>query len=312
MGSEDLPLEALEVADRDKTAVHPVALFDAVEAETRRAALICTNGRSVGQMFLLSKTETILGRAQECDVFLDDEGVSRHHAKVVRSGDTLVLVDLGSTNGTYHNGERVQVLTLRENDRIQIGTATVLQFRYQDEQDLQFFERLRSIQNHDALTKAYNRRAFDAELEKEAAYARRHNEALALIMFDLDHFKRINDTYGHQAGDMVLERVSECIRGMMRKEEFFARYGGEEFAILVRNTDEEKVFLFSERIRRAVEKLEITHQGQRIPCTISVGIALLSGGASFSLESFIHQADSRLYEAKRKGRNRTECGLFDG
>jgi diguanylate cyclase (GGDEF)-like protein len=308
MAYED-PLEAT-TDDEDRTQVHSVPPLDPEGPLHRTAALICISGRSIGQMFLLSKEETTIGRAPECDVFLDDEGVSRHHAKIIRQEDTLIAMDLGSTNGTYHEGERIQVLTLDDGAKIQVGTATILQFRYQDQREMQFHALMQTFKTHDPMTEAYNKRAFLQEIEKEAGFSKRHNQPLTLVMFDLDHFKRVNDTYGHQAGDLVLRSVARRVTETIRKEDIFARYGGEEFAILLRNTDIEGAFIIAERVRRAIEDLEVTHNGRRIPCTVSVGIAKLDNTISRPSD-LIEAADERLYQAKRKGRNRTEVALFD-
>lgn len=296
--------------DHDKTAIHEIPSLDPEIEAPRSAALICISGRSIGQMFLLSKTESVIGRAPECDIFLDDEGVSRHHAKVIRQDDTVILMDLGSTNGTYAEGERIQVVTLTDGAKVQVGTATILQFRFQDQREMEFHTLMQTFKTHDPMTEAFNKRAFLTEIEKEAGFARRHEQPLSLIMFDLDHFKKVNDTYGHVAGDLVLRSVSQRVMETMRKEDIFARYGGEEFALLLRNTDLEAAFIVGERIRRCVESLEVTHDGRRIPCTISVGVAVLDEAIKRPVD-LIEAADQRLYQAKRRGRNRTEAALFD-
>lgn len=302
--------EGESVRDEDRTQVHTIPPLEPEGPIHRTAALICISGRSIGQMFLLSKEETTIGRAPECDVFLDDEGVSRHHAKIIRQDDALILMDLGSTNGTYNDGERIQVMTLADGSKVQVGTATILQFRYQDQREMQFHALMQTFKTHDPMTEAYNKRAFLTEIEKEAGFAKRHNQPLSLVMFDLDHFKRVNDTYGHQAGDLVLRSVARKVAETIRKEDIFARYGGEEFALLLRNTDVEGAFIIAERVRRAIEELEVTHNGRRIPCTVSIGIAKLDNTISRPTE-LIEAADERLYAAKRKGRNRTESSLFD-
>jgi two-component system, cell cycle response regulator len=303
-------LDSDHVRDEDRTQVHSIPPLEPEGPTQRTAALICISGRSIGQMFLLSKEETTIGRAPECDVFLDDEGVSRHHAKIIRQDDSLILMDLGSTNGSYNEGERIQVLTLLDGSKVQVGTATILQFRYQDQREMQFHALMQTFKTHDPMTEAYNKRAFLTEIEKEAGFAKRHNQPLSLVMFDLDHFKRVNDTYGHQAGDLVLRSVARKVTETIRKEDIFARYGGEEFAILLRNTAIEGAFIIAERIRRAIEDLEVTHNGRRIPCTVSIGIARLDETIVRPAD-LIEAADERLYQAKRKGRNRTEVALFD-
>lgn len=310
MASDDLKVVEAAEADHDKTAIHRVPSLDPVEPEARSAALICISGRSIGQMFLIGKGEMTIGRAPECEIFLDDEGVSRHHAKVIRKGDALILMDLGSTNGTYADNERIQVMTLKDGAKIQVGTATILQFRYQDQREVEFHTLMQSFKTHDPMTEAFNKRAFLAEIEKEAGFARRHQQPLSLVMFDLDHFKKVNDTYGHQAGDIVLRSVASRVMETMRKEDIFARYGGEEFALLLRNTALEGAFIVAERIRRCIEDLEVTHNGRRIPCTVSVGVAALDETIA-KPDDLIEAADQKLYQAKRKGRNRTETSLFD-
>ncbi len=296
--------------DLEKTAIHAIPTLDQQVEPDRSAAMICISGRSIGQMFLLAKRETTIGRAPECEIFLDDEGVSRHHAKIIEQEGQLILMDLGSTNGTYAEGERIQVVTLTDGAKIQVGTATILQFRLQDQREMEFHALMQNFKTHDPMTEAFNKRAFLTEIEKEAGFARRHEQPLSLIMFDLDHFKKVNDTYGHQAGDLVLRSVAQAVQDMMRKEDIFARYGGEEFALLLRNTPLEGAFIVAERVRREIESLEVTHDGRRIPCTASVGLATLTASMRRPTD-LIEAADQRLYQAKRKGRNRTEAALFD-
>ena len=134
--------------------------------------------------------------------------------------------------------------------------------------------------------------------------------AYALCIADIDQFKRFNDTYGHPAGDDVLDQVAEILRASVRASDLAARYGGEEFALLLRNTPLEGGFIVAERVRREIESLEVTHDGRRIPCTASVGVAELSASMRRPTD-LIEAADQRLYQAKRKGRNRTEAALFD-
>ncbi len=280
------------------------------DADAHAAAMICVSGRSIGQVFLLTKEETTLGRAPECDIFLDDEGVSRHHAKIVDQNSQRVLMDLGSTNGTFVDNERIEVATLRDGLRVQLGTATILQFRYQDEKEDAFDALVHGFRSHDPLTDLLDHKSFGAEVDKEVGYAARNKQPLALVVFDLDHFARINETYGHQAGDVVLRAVAHCTADVLRKEDVFGRFTDEAFAVLLRSTRLEHAFIVAERIRRAIETLEITHQGRRIPCTASVGVVPMTASTARAPD-LIEAAQERLYQAKRKGRNRTEAPLFD-
>ncbi len=295
--------------EQETTAVH---VFSAIspEDQPQSAAMICISGRSIGQIFMLTKEETTLGRAPECDIFLDDEGVSRHHAKIVDQDNQRVLMDLGSTNGTFIDNERIEVATLRDGLRIQLGTATILQFRYQDQKEIEFDALVQGFRSHDPLTEILDGRSFGTELEKEVGFAGRQQQPLSLVVFDLDHFKRLNETYGHQAGDVVLRAIADRTAELLRKEDAFGRLSGEAFAALLRGTRLEHAFIVAERIRRAIETLEVTYQGRRIPCTASVGVAQLTR-TILRAPDLIEAAQERLYQAKRKGRNRTEAPLFD-
>ncbi|MEL7369329.1 MAG: GGDEF domain-containing protein [Myxococcota bacterium] len=306
MANDDRPEQAR--VDGDTTAVR---LFAApTESNASEAAMICISGRSVGQIFLLTREETTLGRAPECDIFLDDEGVSRHHAKVVRQDDAWVIMDLASTNGTFIDNERIEVATLRDALRVQLGTSTILQFRYQDEAESEFDALVQSFRTHDPLTEILDHKSFRLELDKEVGFAGRHRQPLTLVVFDLDHFQRINQAYGHEAGDAVLRAVARASGETLRKEDTFGRLESEAFGVLLRATHVDHGFIVAERIRRAIESLEVQHHGRRIPVTASVGVAAL-GAAIIRAPDLVEAAQERLFQAKRRGRNRTESSLFD-
>ena len=295
--------------DADRTVVQEVSPRAGLSQAPVSAALIVIGGRSIGEMFVLDGDEISIGRAHSCRVLLDDEGVSRHHAKIVRRGGDLVFMDLGSTNGSYCDGERIVTLTLRDGMKIQVGSATVVQFKYQDEREVEFHTLMQNVRTHDPLTGVLNRRAFEEETEKEVNFAHRHGHSLSVILFDLDQLRRINEAYGHPAGDMVLRAVAKRVRDLMRREDVFARYGGEEFAVLLRATGLESAFIVAERMRRSIEATEITHGGHRIPATVSLGVATLD--SKMSAVGLFNAAESHLFRAKRRGRNRTESPLFD-
>ena len=137
----------------------------------------------------------------------------------------MQIVNLGSRNGTFVNGEPVSRETLRDGDKIQIGGTTILKFSYQDELDEALQRNLYESATRDPLTHAVNRRGFEEALAKEYAFARRHGRALSVLALDLDHFKRVNDTFGHPAGDYVLKRLADIITATIRVEDTFARTG---------------------------------------------------------------------------------------
>jgi diguanylate cyclase (GGDEF)-like protein len=296
------------VAVDDKTIVHNVADLLA-RVRPSSAYLIVVAGRtSAGKMFKLDRAEMVIGRASDADILLDDEGVSRRHAKIVaRSDGTAQLVDLNSTNGTFSNGVRVDAQALRDGDKIQIGTATILKFSYQDSFDEELQKNLYESATRDGLTRLYNKKFFVEALKKEFSYCQRHRVSLSLVMVDIDHFKRINDTYGHPAGDYVLARVASRIDEVIRAEDILARFGGEEFALLLREAARDGALVLAERLRRLVEVSEFAYNGQPVRVTVSAGVATLDDAEYADMDAFIAAADRRLYRAKQGGRNRVEA-----
>ena len=282
------------------------------KSSARNAYLIVISGRSVGRMYKLgaSSGEISIGRTPDADVFIDDEGVSRRHAKITNSSEGVRLIDLGSTNGTFANGQRVDSRVLQDGDRLQIGSTTILKFSYQDDIEEQFQKQLYDSATRDGLTGCFNKKHFAERLRTEFAFATRHDTYLSLVLFDIDHFKKVNDTYGHLAGDEVLRRLAAVVHKQLRTEDTFARYGGEEFAVILRETDDERGFIIAERIRRAVEAEHIEFDGQHIPVTISLGVATLRGNNYPSVREMVQSADEYLYRSKRSGRNRTDCKLL--
>ncbi|TWX68693.1 GGDEF domain-containing protein [Colwellia demingiae] len=158
------------------------------------------------------------------------------------------------------------------------------------------------ISRIDGLTQIYNRRHWQDSLEQEYAKARRHDKKLSLIMLDLDHFKLLNDNYGHQGGDMVLIEVSALISALLRVEDTFGRYGGEEFAIILPETDSAGAIELAQRICRIIAITPFTYNDQVINVTVSLGVAQLSSREA-NYEELITQTDSALYQAKSQGRN---------
>jgi len=159
--------------------------------------------------------------------------------------------------------------------------------------------------HHDALTGILNRRAFIERAEIEAARAGRHRRPVGLLLLDIDHFKRVNDTYGHYAGDEMLRGFVAAIAQTLRKEDVFCRFGGEEFCLLLPEIDLDGAGRCAERIRRLVAGLQVPYEGGPLSVTVSIGVALLEGGPA-ALSRAIDAADRALYRAKTNGRNRIE------
>lgn len=262
-----------------------------------------------GQMFKLTADETNIGRGAEVQIRIEDDGISRKHARFVQvAPGRFRLDDLGSRNGTFVNGERVASAELKDGDKVQVGSTAVLLFSLQDELEEQFTLRMFESATHDGLTRLLNKNFFLVELDKALSYAKRYAEPLSLLMIDVDHFKRLNDTYGHLFGDQVLTTLAGRLDQLIRKEDVIARYGGEEFVALLRHADEKSAMTCAERCRAASEALELEAGRQPVKVTISVGVATLDAGQTMTLEELIAWADSNLYKAKGAGRNRIVAG----
>ena len=269
-----------------------------------RAYLVVLAGASVGEMYKVEGDKVVIGRGQKAQIRLFDDGISREHAQIVIEGNQIILQDLGSTNGTFCNGLKVDRRELVDGDKILVGSTTILKFTYHDNLDEMFQRQMYESALRDGLTKAFNKKYFTDRLESEFTFATRHVSPLALVLFDIDHFKKVNDTHGHQAGDHVLFEISSLLSSALRAEDVFARYGGEEFAVICRGSDESQAQVVGERMRKAVEGHRFVYEGTLIPVTISVGIAVLPNAAVKDANDIVGFADQALYKSKNAGRNR--------
>jgi two-component system, cell cycle response regulator len=290
---------------KDTTETQPAVPPESDREQKRNLAyLVVLAGVSAGEMFKLEADKTVVGRGPTVGVRLNDEGVSREHCQFIREGEKIIAVDLGSTNGTFVNGIKVDRKELSDGDKIMVGSTTILKFTYHDYLDEVFQRQMYESALRDGLTKVFNKKYFTDYLEKEFAFAARHKGPLALIFLDIDHFKKINDTHGHPAGDFVLAELSQMMAELLRTEDVLARFGGEEFTILCRGSDQNGAQIVAERLRRSVEERKFTFGGKEIPVTISLGIAAVPESNVSDHAAFLAAADKALYEAKRSGRNR--------
>jgi len=291
---------------KDTTETKPAVPPESDREQKRNLAyLVVLAGVSAGEMFKLQADKTVVGRGPTVGVRLNDEGVSREHCAFVREGeDKMVVVDLGSTNGTFCNGIKIDRKELSDGDKIMVGSTTILKFTYHDYLDEVFQRQMYESALRDGLTKVFNKKYFTDYLEKEFAFASRHGSPLALIFLDIDHFKKINDTHGHPAGDFVLSELSQLMAGLLRTEDVLARFGGEEFTVLCRGSDQNGALTVAERLRSTVEQRKFTFGGKDIPVTISLGVASVPESGADDHAGFLAAADKALYEAKRTGRNR--------
>jgi two-component system, cell cycle response regulator len=269
-----------------------------------RHLLVRVKGAELGRVSRLPPEQFRVGRSQDCELWLGDDGVSRKHARIFQDSGLYVIEDTESANGTFVQGQRVTRQALRDGDVIQFGPTAVFRYTITDESQEALLQQLYEASVTDALTGAHNREHFDTQLRSELSYARRHKADISLAFFDVDHFKKVNDTYGHQGGDAVLVALANTIRAMIRNEDVFARYGGEEFALILRGIDLSGASTVGERLRERVEAMRVPFEDRLLRVTCSVGCAAFAELEDKTPEGLVGAADKRLYAAKRSGRNR--------
>ena len=284
---------------RSKTVVTVISKISEKPA-SREACMVVIYGLELGRKYNLEAQNIIIGRSSKCDIQIDQESVSRNHAKIINAGKSIILRDLGSTNGTYVNDQLIDEYVLRDADLVKIG-RTIFKFLSGGNIENAYHEEIYRLTTVDGLTQIFNRRYFLEQLERELSRAKRYRRELSLILFDIDHFKQINDTYGHLAGDYVLKQLATVVKGKIRREDIMARYGGEEFAVILPEIDIANSVAFAEKVRKLVEKTPFKFEDARIAVTVSVGIA--SSQDADDASNLIKRTDEKLYEAKGTGRN---------
>lgn len=272
-----------------------------------KAYILFISGPLIGKMYLLDRQETVIGRAEDVDIAIGDARISRHHLKIFFSDEGAVMEDLGSTNGTFVNGERITRKTLQNGDKIHISSNTLFKFALGDAAERMFQEEMHQMANYDAVTGILNKHAFTKRLKEEFSYTKRRKGNLSLFMIDIDLFKKVNDTHGHMAGDYVLNGVAQRIATAIRDEDILARYGGEEFVVILRGTDAEGAFKLAERVRKLVASEPFKFEKISIPVTVSIGVATLANDNFADTKSLVARADACLYSSKENGRNRVSA-----
>ncbi|MBK8480046.1 MAG: GGDEF domain-containing protein [Proteobacteria bacterium] len=284
----------------DKTVVTVISRTTQRPA-AREACLVAIYGHELGKKYNLDAPVVIVGRSSKSDIQIDQDAVSRSHCKIVNDGERVTVYDLGSTNGTYVNDRAIQEHVLTDGEHVKIGRA-ILKFLSGGNVEHAYHEEIYRLTTVDGLTQVYNRRYFMETLERELSRSQRYARDLSLIMFDIDHFKSVNDSFGHLAGDHVLKHLALAVKAQIRREDVMARYGGEEFAVLLPEIDAESAHRFAEKIRALVEQTTFMFEATAIQVTVSVGVASLTA-AIVSADALVKLSDERLYEAKRRGRN---------
>jgi two-component system cell cycle response regulator len=298
------PFDPNDASDSDhvraKTVVTAISRLSD-RAPGNEACLVVIYGDELGKKYNLNASSLLIGRSSKCDIQIDQESTSRNHSKIVNTGKSILIRDLGSTNGTHVNDEPIEEYTLRDGDFIKIG-RTIFKFLTGGNIENAYHEEIYRLTTIDGLTQISNKRHFLETLEREIARGQRYRRPLSLVMFDLDHFKTINDTFGHLAGDYVLKQLASAVKQRIRREDVFARYGGEEFAIVLPEISIGPALTLAEKIRQLVERHEFRFEKTKIAVTISVGVAS-TDDRDLDSETLIKLADEYLYAAKAGGRN---------
>ncbi len=259
-------------------------------------------GFNMGKRYDIDGENIMIGRSPACNIVLEDEGVSRQHLKIMNKNKQFFIVDLQSTNGTFVNNKRVLKSEKLENgDKIRLG-RTIFKFICSDDIEAEYYDQLYQFSIKDGLTGLLNKKTLMENLEKEVKRAIRYDRQLSLLMIDIDHFKNVNDTYGHIVGDKVIVAISETLKKYFRKADTVGRFGGEEFTVILPETTLQSAILSAERLRLAVSQIKFNTKEK---ITISIGIAELDSTMKNEMD-LLKKADQLLYKAKQNGRNRAE------
>ena len=296
----------------DKTVIANVSSL-IMEAPKKKGipSLIQYSGNSLGKRYPITQVETKVGRSADADITIAEASVSRIHAKLLQDAEAVEIEDTGSANGTYINDQRVSQRTpLKDQDMVRVGTV-LLKFFSGDNIEGFVHDKIYQMATIDAGTQIYNKQYLIDSLESEFKVSQSTGRPLSVIYYDLDFFKKVNDSYGHNAGDVVLKDSAAITKKMIRKDDIFCRYGGEEFVIILPNTPVSPAHELAERIRSAVENhafvLDVdqggTKQSIQHQQTISAGVSQADDSMT-SPKDLLESADKKLYNSKQTGRNR--------
>lgn len=288
----------------DKTVVADEGMETTSQSTRSCPVLLQYDGGAAGKKFILTQKSTILGRrAEKVQVWIDDVSVSREHCRIDLDGPRTIITDLGSLNHTYINDKQIiQSAELVHGDMLRVGSVRLRYFAHGNADQL-LFDRIYRMAVQDRMLEVFRRDYLLEKLDEEFKLAKLNNTHLSFIFFDLDKFKNINDTYTHDAGDLVLKEVCKVTKPLLRQIDVFGRYGGEEFCIVMPQLGINSAYDFAERLRIAVQNAQIDYEGTIIPVTISVGVACLIDTMA-TPQDLIKAADSLVYISKNAGRNR--------
>lgn len=266
--------------------------------------LVVFYGSHIGRRYKLEHAETVVGRSVAAGIQVDQDSASRQHAMITVQEGVSRIRDLGSTNGTWVNDTRIKAAELHDGDLLRIG-QTIFKYLSGSNLESRYHDEIFRLSNIDGLTNAYNKRYFEDALRRELNRAQRYERVLSLVLFDLDHFKQVNDTHGHLAGDHVLRELAGLVLSNLRRDDIMARFGGEEFAVLLPEVDLDDARAVCEKLRTLIESHVFKFNETAIPVTVSLGLVSYTARETIpSPQDLLTQADAKLYEAKSEGRNR--------
>ena len=271
--------------------------------------LVVLDSRRTSRRYEIKRQCFTAGRDESCDIVLHDSNCSRKHAQLeflnfddAQSKPRITLTDLESRNGTYVNGVKVSTVELKSGDKILLG-QTLVGYYLWDDATLRAENSLLRNASTDAMTGLYNRGFFQSTLQREFHRALRYQRALSLVFIDLDHFKSVNDSYGHPIGDKVLIEVSGVVLANTRTNDFACRYGGEEILVILPETPLDSAMIYTTRLRQKINALDIPVGAATLHVTASFGVAAIQPGMR-EPEDLLKHADNACYRAKRDGRDR--------
>jgi diguanylate cyclase (GGDEF)-like protein len=281
------------------------------KAQRAAACVVVISGERLGQRADIDRRRIVVGRANDADFCIPHSSVSRRHCELWKDGEDYRIKDLGATNPTRVNDLAIEgEAELHDGDHIAIGEC-LLKFIAPNSVEARYHAEVHQLATNDALTELPNRRHFVDAVDKELERSARLNLPLAMCIVDIDHFKKINDQFGHIAGDDALRQVALILRSFVRSGDIAARIGGEEFAVVLpESTAEEAVARFAEPLRVAIETARFTLNGEPRQITVSTGIAGLCPGRE-TRSKIMQAADAALYRAKAEGRNQVQVQPLD-
>lgn len=265
--------------------------------------LVVMTGPGKGAVFNLNPGQTTLGRSERNDVPVLGRGISRVHATLSVEEEKVTLLDNGSTNGVFVQGVRVSERRLFPGDVFGLGPELKVRLESTDGGLHHLIEEMYRSSKIDALTNLLNRRAFEERMDEEFSVNRRHGMVSCIAILDIDHFKSINDTRGHDAGDEVLRQVAGILQREVRTGDVVGRWGGEEFVVFVRQSDLKGAKVLLDRLRDIVGSTAVkVEEGDDITVTFSAGVVSLKESKDW--RKSLSKADEGLYQSKASGRNR--------